>query len=161
MMKAKRGFTLVEILIVVVILGILAAIVIPQFTGASTEAKLSSLVSDLQTLRSQVELYKLQHNEALPGVVGSATFEEAMTGETEVDGDVWAAGDSYGPYMQKLPRNQFNDLSTVRQEATDKDSTTAGANTAGWVLCTLDGSIFPDFIDMNGDTASDGTETDY
>ncbi len=39
MMKAKSGFTLVEILIVVVILGILAAIVIPQFTEASTEAK--------------------------------------------------------------------------------------------------------------------------
>jgi prepilin-type N-terminal cleavage/methylation domain-containing protein len=46
-MKTKRsGFTLVEILIVVVILGILAAIVIPQFTEASTEAKLSSLCTD-------------------------------------------------------------------------------------------------------------------
>ncbi|MHC4363321.1 MAG: type IV pilin protein, partial [Planctomycetota bacterium] len=42
-MKAQSGFTLVEILIVVVILGILAAIVIPQFTDASTEAKMSSL----------------------------------------------------------------------------------------------------------------------
>ena len=49
-MRANRGFTLVEILIVVVILGILAAIVIPQFTEASTEAKLSSLCSDLQTI---------------------------------------------------------------------------------------------------------------
>ncbi|MHC4292957.1 MAG: type IV pilin protein, partial [Planctomycetota bacterium] len=55
-MKAKKGFTLVEILIVVVILGILAAIVIPQFTDASTEAKISSLRSDLQMMRSQIEL---------------------------------------------------------------------------------------------------------
>jgi prepilin-type N-terminal cleavage/methylation domain-containing protein len=61
-MQAKRGFTLVEILIVVVILGILAAIVIPQFTQASTEAKSNSLASDLQSLRSQIELYKVQHN---------------------------------------------------------------------------------------------------
>jgi len=65
-MKAQKGFTLVEILIVVVILGILAAIVIPQFTEASTEAKTSSLCTDLQTVRSQIELYKIQHNDKLP-----------------------------------------------------------------------------------------------
>ncbi|MEM9111640.1 MAG: prepilin-type N-terminal cleavage/methylation domain-containing protein, partial [Planctomycetota bacterium] len=49
----RKGFTLVEILIVVVILGILAAIVIPQFTNASEAAKASSVLSQLQTLRSQ------------------------------------------------------------------------------------------------------------
>ncbi|MHC4286068.1 MAG: type IV pilin protein [Planctomycetota bacterium] len=43
-MKAEKGFTLVEILIVVVILGILAAIVIPQFTSASVDAKESLLM---------------------------------------------------------------------------------------------------------------------
>ena len=68
-MRAKSGFTLVEILIVVVILGILAAIVIPQFTGASTEAKESSLVSNLQSIRSQIELFKIQHNDILPGQI--------------------------------------------------------------------------------------------
>ncbi len=62
-MKAESGFTLVEILIVVVILGILAAIVIPQFTDASTQAKESALASDLQMMRSQLELYKIQHND--------------------------------------------------------------------------------------------------
>lgn len=59
-MKAKKGFTLVEILIVVVILGILAAIVIPQFTNASEEARESSLKSNLQSLRSQIHLYKIR-----------------------------------------------------------------------------------------------------
>ena len=47
----RAGFTLVEILIVVIILGILAAIVIPQFTNASQDARESSLLSQLQTLR--------------------------------------------------------------------------------------------------------------
>ena len=87
-MRAKSGFTLVEILIVVVILGILAAIVIPQFTDASTEAKTSSLCSDLQTVRSQLELYKIQHNDALPQPeAGGATWTR-MTQYTDIDGTV-------------------------------------------------------------------------
>jgi general secretion pathway protein G len=90
-MQAKRGFTLVEILIVVVILGILAAIVIPQFTEASTEAKLSSLCSDLQTIRSQIELYKVQHNDAMPGTAAGVSFTKAMTGGTTLAGAVDAA----------------------------------------------------------------------
>ena len=73
--KLSKGFTLVEILIVVIILGILAAIVIPQFTNASEDARKSSLTSQLQTIRSQVELYKLQHRDRYPtsdGEVDSA-----------------------------------------------------------------------------------------
>ena len=63
---ARKGFTLVEILIVVVILGILAAIVIPQFTNASEAANASSMRTQLQTLRSQLELYQIDHNGEFP-----------------------------------------------------------------------------------------------
>src|SRR5687768_16346948 len=65
----KTGFSVVDILIVVIILGILAADAIPQFTIASTEARWSSTASLLQTLRSQIELYKLQHGDALPDLI--------------------------------------------------------------------------------------------
>src|SRR3954447_18643882 len=68
----KSGFTLVEILIVVIILGILAAIVIPQFTNASQDARKNSLTSQLQTIRSQVELYKLQHLDKTPTGLSTA-----------------------------------------------------------------------------------------
>jgi general secretion pathway protein G len=112
-MRAKSGFTLVEILIVVVILGILAAIVIPQFTEASTEAKTSSLCTDLQTMRSQIELYKIQHNDALPGS-GTASFVLALTGQTDVAG---AVGTDYGPYLQKIPSNQFVDSDGIAEGA--------------------------------------------
>ena len=118
-MKAKSGFTLVEILIVVVILGILAAIVIPQFTEASTEAKTSSLCTDLQTMRSQIELYKIQHNDQLPGA-GTASFILALTGYTDIAGAV-AAGPGanvYGPYIQKIPTNQFVDDDTIDMTGT-------------------------------------------
>src|SRR5436190_15454775 len=69
----KGGFTLVEILIVVIILGILAAIVIPQFTSASQDARKNSLASQLQTLRSQIELYKLQHLDQIPASLANAS----------------------------------------------------------------------------------------
>ncbi|UCE46370.1 MAG: prepilin-type N-terminal cleavage/methylation domain-containing protein [Phycisphaerales bacterium] len=140
-MKARSGFTLVEILIVVVILGILAAIVIPQFTEASTEAKTSSLCTDLQTMRSQIELYKIQHNDQLPGA-GNATFIEAMTQYTDISGDlaaVQAPGPGvYGPYVQQIPTNQFNDDSDI-------DFTgTPGNDAEGWDFNTTTGAFHAD-----------------
>jgi general secretion pathway protein G len=140
-MKAKSGFTLVEILIVVVILGILAAIVIPQFTEASTEAKTSSLCTDLQTMRSQIELYKIQHNDVLPGNgTGGATFIQSLTGLTDIDGTVKAAAGPgvYGPYIQKIPTNQFNDLDTINFDGT------VGDNGHGWEFSTTTGAFHAD-----------------
>ena len=122
--KRNEGFTLVEILIVVVILGILAAIVIPQFTQASTEAKNSSLASNLQSIRSQIELYKIQHNDAIPSA-GSATFEQCMLGKTDQYG---AVGTDFGPYLQKLPLNPFATGSTATITVAAGAGTTGVAN---------------------------------
>jgi general secretion pathway protein G len=138
-MKKRNGFTLVEILIVVVILGILAAIVIPQFSDASTQAKESSLVSDLQTIRSQIQLYKIQHNGNLPA---AATFTTQMTTYTLVDGtaaDPQAPGTGvYGPYLQAVPKNPFNELATI-------DTTgTAGDNVGGWEYNATTGAFNAD-----------------
>ena len=118
-MTKRDGFTLVEVLIIVVILGILAAIVIPQFSSASEEAKLSNLVSDLQSVRSQIQLYKLQHKGVLPGAgeTGTATFGDAMTKYTDANSKLTAtqepADGVYGPYLQKIPKNSFNDSNEV------------------------------------------------
>lgn len=107
--RKASGFTLVEILIVVVILGILAAIVIPQFTNASESAKSSSLQSQLQTIRSQLELYQVQHNGNYPatggvGANGLPTWTQ-MTTKTDVTGA--ADPDGFGPYLQQCPTNPF------------------------------------------------------
>ena len=58
----RRAFTLIEILIVVVILGILAAIVIPQFSDASDDAAVSSAQSTLNMIRKQIELYRFKES---------------------------------------------------------------------------------------------------
>jgi len=148
-MEKQNGFTLVEILIVVVILGILAAIVIPQFTEASTEAKTASLMTDLQTMRSQIELYKIQHNDIPPTL---AAFEDQMTGYTNIDGVVQqAAGPNiYGPYIQQIPKNQFNDLDTVVA------GPPTGSDLFGWAYDENTGAIHAeDSYDGNNDGIAD------
>ncbi len=138
-MKVKSGFTLVEILIIVVILGVLAAIVVPQFTEASTEAKMSSLCTDLQTVRSQIELYKVQHNNALPGA-GRASFVDALTQKTDMAGALNPAG-PYGPYVREIPINAFNDMDTVRVEA---GNTGLGGGDTGWHFDSTTGAFHAD-----------------
>src|SRR3990170_8977941 len=98
--SSKKGFTLVEILIVVIILGILAAIVIPQFTNASEDARKSNMRSQLQTLRSQIELFKLQHRDTAPELL---TFWNSLTKYTTDDAsdtpvDVATSAAKFGPY---------------------------------------------------------------
>ena|SRR5437588_2471849 len=107
----RRGFTLIEILIVVIILGILAAIVIPQFTNASTQAKQSSLASTVQTLRSQIALYRLQHGDTLPDLV---TNWDPLT-KTSTYGN---PAQTLGPYMQSIPANSLTGGSKVLNGAT-------------------------------------------
>ena len=123
----RKAFTLVEILIVVIILGILAAIVIPQFSEASDDARLSSMVSDLQTVRCQLELYRVEHG-IYPDGVDSTAWVAQLTGKTMKDGTAWdnTVGTDYGPYMQIFPTNPFNDLSDVAFGGA------AGDNSTGW-----------------------------
>jgi general secretion pathway protein G len=93
MTHTRNAFTIVEVLIVVIILGILAAIVVPQFSDASTNAKDSSLKTNLQIVRGQVELYKLQQS-AYPTLAG---FANEMT----------VKANGYGPYLQSIPNNPY------------------------------------------------------
>ena len=142
-MKKRNGFTLVEILIVVVILGILAAIVIPQFSDASEQANLSSLTSNLQTVRSQIQLYKIQHNGALPGA-GTASFTAALTGVTSIAGATVAVGTSgaVGPYLQAIPKNPYISDNTINNVVTTGTTNpTTASTTAGWFFNTSTGSF--------------------
>ncbi len=150
--RMKKGFTLVEILIVVVILGILAAIVIPQFSSASQEASLNSLKSDLQTVRSQIQLYKIQHLGELPT---DTNFEAWMMGYT-TKANAWIGDDAVaaattgaqGPYLQKIPTNPWGGSGINAIVPTDGTG-------QGWaydsVLATFDaiqGSCLPGVADL-------------
>lgn len=153
----RRGFTLVEVLIVVVILGILAATVLPQFTSASDDARESALVQDLQTLRSQIELYKFQHNGTYPaeGSTDPQEFEDAMLLSSDEQGNTGPVGSlPLGPYfVGQLPPNPYNGLRTVDVVNAELSSVTPDGST-GWIYSSQTGRLKannpPSVTDSNG-----------
>ena len=132
MHRKSRGFTLVEILIVVIILGILAAIVIPQFTNASNDARNSSVSSTLQTLRGQIELYKIQHADTPPALTSMWTNMLNASNTTGTTNATVNTTYPLGPYVQAAPVNPANGNSAIAS---------AVATTVGWVY-TVSGSQY-------------------
>ena len=58
-MKSQSGFTLIEIMLVVIIIGILASMVVPSFVGRSREARIKAAQGDIATLGTQLNLFEL------------------------------------------------------------------------------------------------------
>jgi general secretion pathway protein G len=116
--RPPRGFTLVEILIVVLILGILAAIVIPQFAGASTDARITNLKTTLANVRNQIEVFKCQHNECAPALTGMWTLLTGRSDTAEATSGT-PTGTHWGPYLMAAPTNPFNQLTGVSSAASD------------------------------------------
>lgn len=129
----------------VTVTGILAAIVVPQFAGASTEAKLSGLCSNLQTLRSQIKLYRIQHNDIPPSFFN---FVAQMTAYSDSDGNTneeKTAVFRFGPYLQKIPVNYFNERSDATGRHGLLDNTgTVGDDVGSWEYDETTGEIKAD-----------------
>ena len=144
--RNQRGFTLVEILIVVIILGILAAIVIPQFTSASQDARKNSLTSQLQTLRSQIELYKLQHLDQLPsGLVAATPIWDQMINKTNASGTTGTTtAYPFGPYLQSAPTNPLNGKNAMLVVTADQTMGAAltGGTDKAFIINSTNGKIW-------------------
>ncbi len=112
----RSGFTLVEMLIVVAILGLLAAVAIPQFIAPGDDGRSAAMVSSLSILRTAIDSYWSQHDE-FPGQTDSAEFTAQLCNKTNAQGEV---GDgevfTYGPYLRKavLPTNPLTGSNSVR-----------------------------------------------
>ena len=128
--RRNGGFTLVEILIVVVILGILASIVIPQFTNVSNTARANTMLEHLRVLRTQIEMYYVQHQETYPKL---ADMWGVLTNKTDAAGNIDVAG-KFGPYLEREPRHQYTLSTTI--VAPD-----AGTKDDGWEYDESNGQI--------------------
>src|ERR1035437_3915088 len=118
---SRCAFTLVEILIVVIIIGILAAIIIPQFSNATQDATTNNLRTTLYSVRNQIEVFKSQHNESPPQVTGMWTLMTTTSDTTETN-IANPTGTRWGPYLQNAPTNPYNGLSAVSSNVSDTAS---------------------------------------
>lgn len=150
-LEEKSGFTLIEVLIVVILLGVIATIVVPQVSVGTEDAKLNTLKTNLDRLRKAVDLYYCQHDDTYPGkkkwdggidsqnpVQAATSFIRQLTEYTDSTGDAAKEKDTthiYGPYFKRgsLPENPFNDLNTLTCDIAEMDITAkASDGTTGW-----------------------------
>ena len=173
--RLQAGFTLVELLIVVVILANLAGILVPQFSSATDDAKMSSLDSNLSNIRSVVVFYYQQHGH-YPGSVtaagsacaagpggttgtGSADSDDAFLSHlslyTDINGEGCTKSDAafkYGPYMKKaqMPLNPFTNEDDIEVIASGELGMVSTETDGGWKYDTGSGQFIADHSSYDG-----------
>ena len=97
----QRGFTLIEIMVVVVIMGILAALVVPKLMGRADDARITAAKQDIATMMQALKLYKLDNQryptteQGLQALISKPTSGPAANG--------W----KNGGYLEKLPKDPW------------------------------------------------------
>ncbi len=141
--QRKQGFTLVEVLIVVVIMAVLAATIIPQFTVSTMDAKISTAEFNLNSLRQQIEMYRMQHDGAVPG----ATLAE-LSASTNAAGTIGTgAGFPFGPYLRSIPANPVTANDAIKVITNDPAESGDVTTNGGWLYNTTTGGIWIDHAD--------------
>ena len=159
----NKGFTLIEILIVVMVLGILAMVIVPQITVSTQDAKTSTLETSLSALRNAIELYYIQHNNRYPGEVDEAdgttvfadpaiptdsdeAFIAQLTQFSDATGKTSATKDTdypFGPYLKGgvFPSNPFGDSNAVVCAISADITVTTTTAAGGWIYYPKIGKI--------------------
>jgi len=167
---ARKGFTLIELVIVMVILGIIAAIAIPRLSFSSRNAHEASLRANLTTLRNAIDWYYGEHNMKFPaatadGLGNPAGSYEALVNQLTMYSDAQgkcsadqSSAFPYGPYIHgKLPPMPVGDNAGTNTVAINNLNTLLTSNPAqtdGWVYSYTTGRIIAnaDETGINGKT---------
>jgi len=164
--KPKKAFSMVELVIVIVILGIIAAVAIPRISSGSKNAGESALKANLASLRNAIDWYYGEHNTSYPGAktdgTNAADTPEAFVNQliqySKQDGTVSVDKDAafpYGPYIRitfpALPvgLNAGKKTITVVNQVTPLVATPG--NGTGWVYNTATGEIIANSSDLGND----------
>jgi len=143
MHRTAKAFTLVEILIVVIILGILAGVAIPNITGVTEVSREANLKENLSRIRAYVEVYRNEHD-TLPS---GENLADQMTKYTNFQGEVNDAETEefrFGPYLDQIPPNPLTKDRTIRFTDDPNQRATPGDIDAGWWYNELTGAFYAD-----------------
>ena len=122
MLMNKRAFTIVELLVVIVVIGILAAITIVSYTGLSSKANVASLQSDLSSAKKQLALYQVEHS-TFPTSLTADGNKYCPTGGTEYcfktsTGNTFTYSSPVSPYQTYI-MDAINTASTTKYRVTN------------------------------------------
>jgi general secretion pathway protein G len=143
---ARRGFSLIELVIVVVIIGIIGAVAVPRMSRGAQGAAVSALSADLLRLNNAVDFYVIEHDGNKPD---ATKISAQLTGKTNASGDVWAGAPgevAYGPYLRTVPPLPLGD-----KKGNSLIKTTDGAG-VGWIWVPAKCIIRPNLKRDNGTT---------
>jgi general secretion pathway protein G len=136
--RHRRAFSLIELVIVIIILGVISAIAIPRMMRGAENADVTGLQADLAVLRSAIEMYRYEHA-AFPE---AASCADQLTQRTDQDGTIDGAGE-YGPYLVKMPPlktgNQKGEAGVASIASVPPAAEVAAA---GWLYHEGTGGIF-------------------
>ncbi len=115
--NARTRISWIEVAIVTVVLAVLAALVVPQFSQAGVDPREKEVRAAVQIVQGQIELYKAQHENHYPSL---ARFCEQMTLSSNnrgITGTTDANGFDCGPYLRRIPANPYSGTSDVGDRA--------------------------------------------
>ncbi len=137
-MRKQKGFTLIELVVVVMILGILAAVAAPKLLGTSSTASDNGLKETLGVVRDAIERYTAEHGGALPGQGGTDPLLKA----------------DLLPYLRVFPKSPVTGTNTVKIATVA--GTMTGSNVEAWQYNKADGGFI---CNNSGIMKSDPTQT--
>ncbi|GJQ30632.1 MAG: hypothetical protein HBSAPP03_25160 [Phycisphaerae bacterium] len=133
--RPRHAFTLVEILIVVVILGILASIVVPQFASATEDAQRVGTYDQLQKIRKALAIYYVRSGNVYPNITaGNGTWGELI---------------GNAPYLREPPKNMYVGGANAGLIVLNNTADNAWHMNYGWVFDPVSGEVWAAGYDAN------------